>query len=82
MTPDGQFRAPAGPKLSTRIVGIAVLVAVLAGAVAFAAFALWIALMLVPVFLLAVLVAVGTLRFRGWQAQRRRAYGGGAVRRF
>jgi hypothetical protein len=80
MTPDGGFRAPTGPTLSTRIIGLAVLVAVVAGAVAFAAFALWIALLLVPVFLLAVLIAVGTLRFRIWQAQRRRGYGGRDIR--
>jgi hypothetical protein len=81
MTPDGAFRPPAGPPLSARIIGVAVLVAVIAGAVAFAAFALWIALLLVPVFLLAVLVAVGMLRFRIWQA-RRRAYGGRDIRPF
>lgn len=73
MTPDGSFRAPTGPKLSTRIIGLAVIVAVVAGAIAFAAFALWIALMLIPVFILAVLIAVGTIRFKIWQAQRRRS---------
>lgn len=79
MTPDGGFRVPAGPKLSTRIIALAVIVAVVAGAVAFAAFALWIALMLVPVVLLAILIAVGTLRFQMWRA-RRRAYGTRGVR--
>jgi hypothetical protein len=77
MTPDGNFRAPTGPKLSTRIIGLAVVVAVIAGAIAFAAFALWIALMLVPVFLIAVLIAVGTVRFKIWQTQRRRSDGRG-----
>ena len=75
MTPDGAFRAPTGPKLSTRIIGFAIVAAVIAGAVSVAAFALWIAMLLIPVFLLAVLVAVGVLRFKIWQAQRRRGYG-------
>ena len=75
MTPDGGFRAPTGPKLSTRIIGFAIVVAVIAGAVSVAAFALWIALLLIPVFLLAVVVAVGVLRFKIWQAQRWRGYG-------
>jgi hypothetical protein len=81
MTPDGEFRAPVGPKLSTRIIGLAIVVAVIAAAVSVAAFALWIALLLIPVFLLAVVVAVGMLRFKIWQAQRRRGYGQ-AVRRY
>jgi hypothetical protein len=81
MTPDGGFRAPAGPPLSTRIIALAVLVAVVAGAVAFAAFALWIALLLIPVFVLAVLIAVGTLRFKIWRA-RRRALGARDLRPF
>lgn len=75
MTPDGAFRAPAGPAWSTRIIAVAVLVAAVAGAVAFAAFALWIALIMVPVVVLAVLIAVGTVRYRLWRA--RRAYGDG-----
>jgi hypothetical protein len=54
-------------------------VAVVAGAVAFAAFALWIALLLIPVFLLAVLIAVGMLRFQMWRA-RRRAYAARDIR--
>jgi len=79
MTPDGGFRTPPGLTLSTRIMAVAVLVAVVAGAVAFAAFALWIALLLIPVFLLAVLIAVGMLRFQMWRA-RRRAYAARDIR--
>lgn len=75
MTPDGSFRAPAGPAWTTRVIGLAVLVAVIGGAVAFAAFALWIALLLIPVVALAVLVAIGMFRFKVWQARRRMASG-------
>ena len=71
MTPDGQFRTPPRPPITAKIFAGAVLVAVVAGGLAFAAFALWIALLLVPVVILAVLVAVLTLRFRLWQARRR-----------
>ncbi len=73
MTPDGQFRTPPRPPITAKIFAGAVLVAVVAGGLAFAAFALWIALLLVPVVILAVLVAVLTLRFRLWQARRRAA---------
>ncbi len=73
MTPDGQFRTPPRPPISVRIIAGAILVAVVAGGLAFAMFALWVALLLLPVVILAVLVAVGTLRFRMWQARRRAA---------
>ena len=75
MTPDGQYRTPRRAPITTQILAGAVLVAVIAGGLAFAAFALWIALLLVPVVILAVLVAVLTLRFKLWQA--RRAAGNG-----
>ncbi len=76
MTPDGGFRQPARLPWTSKVVAVAVLVAILAGVVAFAAFALWLALALVPVVAVAVLVAVGTLRFQMWRA-RRRSFGGG-----
>ena len=54
------------------------LVAVVAGGLAVAAFALWVALLLVPVAIGAVLVAVLTIRFKMWQARRRAgSFGGG-----
>ena len=70
MTPDGRFRSPPRVPVTTRIIMGAVVVAVLSGVVAFAAFALWIALTLVPVILTAVLVAVAVFRFKAWQARR------------
>lgn len=70
MTPDGGFRQPARMPLSTRIIAVAALVAVVAGALAFAAFALWFALLLIPVVAFAALVVVGMVRYRLWQARR------------
>ena len=73
MTPDGQFRTPPRAPVTMQIMAGAVLVAVVAGGLAFAAFALWLALLLVPVVIVAVLVAVVMLRLRIWQARRRAA---------
>ena len=77
MTPDGRFTTPPRAPISTRIIAGAVLVAVAAAGLAFAAFALWIALALVPVVLAAVVIAVVTIRFKIWQARRRAASFGG-----
>ncbi len=83
MTPDGRFRAPPRMPVSTRIIAGAVLVAVVAAGLAFAAFALWIALTLIPVAIAAVLVAFVAFRFKLWQARRRAAARGpGAVARW
>ncbi len=70
MTPDGQFRDGPRLPLSTRVLGIAILVAVVAGAVAIAALALYVALALIPVALGAAAVAYGLYRFRLWRAGR------------
>jgi len=70
MTPDGRFRRPA-PVLSmgTRLAIGAALVALVAGAAAIAAFLLWIAAMLVPVAIVAGLVAYAAFRFQLWRAR-------------
>ena len=73
MTPDGRFRGPPRAPLTTRIIAGAVLLAVVAGGVALAAFALWVALLMIPVAILAVVVAVLTIRFRMWRARRQAA---------
>ena len=73
MTPDGRFRAPPRMPVSTRIIVGAVLVAAVAAGLAFAAFALWIALMLIPVVIAAGLVAFVALKFKLWQGRRRAA---------
>jgi len=74
MTPDGEFRDPPRLPLSTRVLGIAVLVATVAGAVAVAALALYVALALIPVALGAAAIAYLVYRYRLWRA--RRSFGG------
>jgi hypothetical protein len=68
MRADGSFRLPPRPPILTRIFIWAVVVAVIAGGLAAAAFALWIALILVPVALLAGLIAWLAFRFQLWRA--------------
>lgn len=70
MTPDGRFRAPPRVPVSTRIIAGAVLLAVVATGLAFAALAFWVFLMLIPVAIVAVVVAVGMIRFKLWRARR------------
>lgn len=70
MLPDGSFRRPARPPVMTRIFIWAAVVAAIAGALAFAAFALWIALILVPIALIAGVIAWAALRFQLWRARR------------
>ncbi len=70
MTPDGGFRSPARPPVSSRILVWAIGIAVVTAAVAFAAFALWIVLTLIPVIVAAAVVIWATLKFRAWQARR------------
>jgi hypothetical protein len=80
MLPDGSFRQPAKPPVATRVFFWAVLIASIAGALAFAAFALWIALIILPVALGAAVVAWLAFRFQLWRAgistSRRSAEGG------
>jgi Flp pilus assembly protein TadB len=71
MTPDGRFtRPPAGLPMGTRIALGAALVAFVAGALAFAALALWVVATLIPVAVVAVLVAYVAFRFQVWRARR------------
>ncbi len=71
MTPDGRIRtrtvfAPGAMKLT----GVAALVAVVAGSLAVAALALWLALTLVPIALAAGLVAWVLFKIQRWQGRR------------
>jgi hypothetical protein len=70
MTLNGEFIAPPKAPISTRILMWAVVVAVLAGALSVAAFALWIALIILPVAFAAAVVAWVMFRYRMWKAQR------------
>ncbi len=68
MTPDGRFRKSLRPSWGPRIIVVAALVALVAGGLAIAALALWFALALIPVAIVAALVAVAALRFQVWRA--------------
>ena len=70
MTPDGRFHEPPPSPLMTQVVRWAVVVAVVAGGLALAAVALWFALLLVPVAIIAALVAYAANRFQFWRAGR------------
>ena len=70
MTINGEFVSPPTAPISSRILMWAILIAVLAGALSLAAFALWIALIILPVAFGAAVVAWVMVRYRMWQAQR------------
>lgn len=69
MRADGSFRTPPRPPILTRIFIWAAVIAVVAGGLAAAAFALWIALILVPVALVAAVIAWLAFRFQLWRAR-------------
>lgn len=76
MTPDGRFLPPPrthGLPLTAKVGAIAAMVAAVAGAIAIAALALWVALMVIPVVLVAGVVAYGAFRFQMWRARGRNA---------
>jgi hypothetical protein len=69
LLPDGSFR-PRQPPLAVRVFRWAVIVALLAGALALAAVALWFALVLIPVAIGAGLIAWLAFRYQVWRAGR------------
>ena len=72
MSTDGRFVDPARrpSALPAKVFGVAVLVAVLAGAAVIALLALWLALQLIPIAIGAAIVAYGVFRFQMWRARR------------
>ncbi len=72
VTLEGRFVDPSRPPsaLPAKVFGVAVLVAVLAGAAAVALLALWLALQLIPIAIGAALVAYCVFRFQIWRARR------------
>ncbi|MGE0418496.1 MAG: hypothetical protein AB7O80_16970 [Acetobacteraceae bacterium] len=74
MTIEGDFRTPPKPPLLSRILFWAIVVAVIAGALTIAAFALWIALLILPVAIGAAIIAWAIYRYQIWRA-------GGSLRR-
>jgi hypothetical protein len=78
MTPDGRFieaPQPGIPPIPAKILGIAILVTIAAGALAIALLALWLAMTLIPIVIGAALVAFVVFRVQLWLA-RRRSLGG------
>ena len=69
---DGSFRTPprVGVPLSFKLMFGGIVVALAAGAIAFAALALWVLSMALPVIIVAGLFAWAMMRFRRWQAIR------------
>ena len=70
LLPDGSYRARR-PPIAARVFAWAVVIAVAAGALAVAAFALWFALILIPVVVAAALIAWLALRYQLWRARQR-----------
>lgn len=70
MNLQGEFVEPATAPISSRILMWAVVVAIIASALALAAFALWLALLILPVAVGAAAVAWVMFRYRVWRAQR------------
>ena len=70
MTLQGEFVEPPTAPISSRILMLAFVIAVIAGCLALAAFALWLALVILPVALGAAAVAWVMYRYRVWRAQR------------
>lgn len=68
LLPDGRYR-PRRPPVAARIFAWAVVVAAVAGALAVAALALWFALILIPVVVVAGLIAWLAFRYQLWRAR-------------
>jgi hypothetical protein len=67
LLPDGSFR-PRQPPLAIRVLRWALVVALLAGGLALAAFALWFALVLIPIAVAAGLIAWLAFRYQLWRS--------------
>ena len=69
MTLEGEFVSPPVAPISSRILMWAFVIAVIAGALSLAAFALWLALLILPVALGAAAIAYAMFRYRIWRAR-------------
>jgi predicted lysophospholipase L1 biosynthesis ABC-type transport system permease subunit len=70
MTPQGEFLEPPKPGIAEKLLRYGVIVAVLAGLAAMAALALWLALALIPVAIVAAAIAYAAFRWRMWKLSR------------
>lgn len=71
MTPSGEFPRRTGTPISVHILRAAVMVAVLGAALALAAFALWVALLLIPIVFAAAVIGWLAFRWRMWKLRGR-----------
>jgi fatty acid desaturase len=67
LLPDGSYR-PRRPPMASRIFAWAIVIAAVAAALAVAAVALWFALILIPVVVVAGLIAWLAFRYQLWRA--------------
>ena len=67
LLPDGSYR-PRRPPMASRIFAWAIVTAAVAAALALAAVALWFALILIPVVVVAGLIAWLAFRYQLWRA--------------
>lgn len=67
MTLEGEFRQPPSTPWLNKAIGWAILLAFLAGGLALAALAFWLALILIPVMLVLGLLGWGLLRYKLWR---------------
>lgn len=70
MTLEGDFRPPPASPVAGRVLGIAILIAAMAGAIGLAALALYLAILLIPIAVGAGLIAYGAYRWQVWRAGR------------
>lgn len=68
MTLNGEFVSPPKAPITSRILLWAIIIAVIGGALSLAAFALWLALLILPVAFGAAVIAWGIYRFQAWRA--------------
>jgi hypothetical protein len=70
MTIEGEFVSPPTVPIASRILMWSVMIAIIAGGLSLAAFALWLALSILPVALGAAVIAWAMFRYRLWRMQR------------
>ncbi len=68
MTLEGEFVSPPTPPLSTRILFWSIVVALIAGGLALAFVALWIAMVMLPIAIGAGVVGYLMFRYKMWRA--------------
>jgi membrane protein implicated in regulation of membrane protease activity len=70
MTLEGEFVSPPRLPITSRILVWVILIAVIAGSLTLAAFALWLALLIFPIALGAAIIAWVLFKFQVWRGQK------------